>query len=384
MMKYFDYAATTPPYPEVIRSMAEIMEKHFGNPSSLHQYGEEADRLVRHAKEVTAQLLGVKPNEIIWTSGATESNNFALKGAAMRGGRTQGHIITTSIEHPSVYECCRQLEQIGFEISYIDPAPDGIVLLEDIQNALRADTIIVSMMHVNNETGAVQPVQQVSEWLKKVQPRTLMHVDGVQGFGKLPVVLAKWNIDLYSLSAHKIRGPKGTGLLYIKQGTELFPLLAGGGQENGYRSGTENVAGIVGMTKALRLAATEQYTLAERLTAFSQLLKTEIQAIDGLVLTNPAIASPHIIHFCYPGMKSEVILHSLEQQGCIVSTQSACSSRKAEPSRVLVAMGITREHAASGIRISLGDQHTNQDIEHLITALRQTVTQLRPLERRTR
>lgn len=382
-MKYFDYAATTPPYPEVIQSMAEIMQKHFGNPSSLHQYGEEADRLVRHAKEVTAQILGVKPSEIIWTSGATESNNFALKGAAMRGGRTQGHIITTRIEHPSVYECCRQLEQIGFDVSYIDPASDGIVRVEDIQNALRPDTIIVSIMHVNNETGAVQPIQQLADWLKKVQPRTLIHVDGVQGFGKLPVNIAQWNIDLYSLSAHKLRGPKGTGLLYVKQGTELFPLLAGGGQENGYRSGTENVAGIVGMTKALRLGSTEQSTLLERLLAWSEQLKIAIQSIEGLVLTNPSVSAPHIVHFSYPGMKSEVILHSLEQQGCIVSTQSACSSRKAEPSRVLLAMGVEREHAASGIRISLGDQHTKQDIEYLITALRQTVTQLRPLERRT-
>ncbi|TKJ94279.1 cysteine desulfurase NifS [Paenibacillus sp. CFBP13512] len=383
-MKYFDYAATTPPYPEVIQSMAEIMQKHFGNPSSLHQYGEEADRLVRHAKEVTAQILGVKPSEIIWTSGATESNNFALKGAAMRGGRTQGHIITTRIEHPSVYECCRQLEQIGFDVSYIDPASDGIVRVEDIQNALRPDTIIVSIMHVNNETGAVQPIQQLADWLKKVQSRTLIHVDGVQGFGKLPVNIAQWNIDLYSLSAHKLRGPKGTGLLYVKQGTELFPLLAGGGQENGYRSGTENVAGIVGMTKALRLASTEQSALSERLLVWSEQLKIAIQSIEGLVLTNPSVSAPHIVHFSYPGMKSEVILHSLEQQGCIVSTQSACSSRKAEPSRVLLAMGVEREHAASGIRISLGDQHTKQDIEHLITALRQTVTQLRPLERRTR
>lgn len=383
-MKYFDYAATTPPYPEVIQSMAEIMQKHFGNPSSLHQYGEEADRLVRHAKEVTAQILGVKPSEIIWTSGATESNNFALKGAAMRGGRTQGHIITTRIEHPSVYECCRQLEQIGFDVSYIDPASDGIVRVEDIQNALRPDTIIVSIMHVNNEIGAVQPIQQLTDWLKKVQPRTLIHVDGVQGFGKLPVNIAQWNIDLYSLSAHKLRGPKGTGLLYVKQGTKLFPLLAGGGQENGYRSGTENVAGIVGMTKALRLASTEQSTLLERLLAWSEQLKIAIQSIEGLVLTNPSVSAPHIVHFSYPEMKSEVILHSLEQQGCIVSTQSACSSRKAEPSRVLLAMGVEREHAASGIRISLGDQHTKQDIEHLITALHQTVTQLRPLERRTR
>ncbi len=382
-MKYFDYAATTPPYPEVVRAMAEMMQQHYGNPSSLHRYGEEADRLLRRAREVSAGVLGVQPGEIVWTSGATESNNLAIKGAAMRRGRTSGHIVTTAIEHASVYEACRQLEQLGFEVTYVDAEPDGTVTLERIRAAFREDTILCSIMHVNSETGAVQPVMEIARWIKKHHPRTWVHVDGVQGFGKLaPLRLAEGSIDLYSLSAHKLRGPRGTGLLYVKQGVELMPLLAGGGQENGYRSGTENVAGIAGMTKALRLAAQHQTTQQQHLRLLSDQLREQIRAIPGLIVTEVAEAAPHIVHFTYPGMKAEVVLHSLEQQGMLVSTQSACASRRAKPSRVLRSMGMDKEQAMSGIRISLGDEHTAEDITELVAALRHTVEALRPLERR--
>ncbi len=382
-MKYFDYAATTPPYPEVVRAMGEMMQQHYGNPSSLHRYGEEADRLLRRAREVSAGVLGVQPDELIWTSGATESNNLALKGAAMRRGRLQGHIITTAIEHASVYEACRQLEQLGFEVSYLDAEPDGTLSLEHIQAAFREDTILFSMMHVNNETGAVQPVMEVARWIKKHHPRTIVHVDGVQGFGRLaPLPLGEGSIDLYSLSAHKLRGPRGVGLLYAKQGTELLPLLAGGGQENGYRSGTENVAAIAGMTKALRLSAEKQPTQEQHLRLLSDELRQQIRTIPGLLLTEVKEAAPHIVHFTYLGMKAEVVLHSLEQQGMLVSTQSACASRRAKPSRVLRSMGMDAEAAMSGIRISLGDEHTAEDITQLVAALRQTVQALRPLERR--
>jgi len=381
-MKYFDYAATTPPYPEVVRAMSEIMDKHYGNPSSLHRYGEESERLIRRAREVTAGLLNVQPAEIIWTSGATESNNMAIKGVALRKGRMQGHFVTTMIEHPSVYETFRQLELFGFEVSYVNPQPDGSVSPEDILAAIRPDTLLVSVMHVNNETGAVQPIEQIARLIKSHYPRVLMHVDGVQGFGKIPVSLKEWGIDLYSLSAHKLRGPKGTGLLYVKQGLELLPLLAGGGQEQGYRSGTENAAGIAGMTKAMRLIIEQQPQQYEHLCTLRDAVQQAIHDIPGLVWTEVVSAAPHIIHFTYPGMKSEVVLHSLEQQGCLVSTQSACSSRKSVPSRVLAAMGMDRTHAGSGIRISLGDEHTLEDVEYLIGALRQTVQSLRSLERR--
>ncbi|ANF97715.1 cysteine desulfurase family protein [Paenibacillus bovis] len=381
-MKYFDYAATTPPYPEVVRAMSQIMDKHYGNPSSLHRYGEESERLIRRAREVTAGILDVQPAEIIWTSGATESNNLAIKGAALRKGRMQGHLITTMIEHPSVYETFRQLELFGFEVSYINPQPNGTVSPEDILAAIRPDTILVSVMHVNNETGAVQPIEQITRLIKSHHPRVLVHVDGVQGFGKIPMSLKEWGIDLYSLSAHKLRGPKGTGLLYVKLGLELLPLLAGGGQEQGYRSGTENAAGIAGMTKALRLITEQQPQQYKHLCRLRDTLQQAICDIPGLVLTEVIPVAPHIIHFMYPGMKSEVVLHSLEQQGCLVSTQSACSSRKSVPSRVLTAMGMDREHAGSGIRISLGDKHTSEDVEYLIGALRQTVQSLRSLERR--
>ncbi|WP_046214732.1 cysteine desulfurase family protein [Paenibacillus wulumuqiensis] len=381
-MKYFDYAATTPPYAEVVRAMSEIMDQHYGNPSSLHRYGEEAERLIRRAREVTAGILGVQPSEIIWTSGATESNNMAIKGAALRKGRTQGHIVTTMIEHPSVYETCRQLELFGFEVSYVRPLRDGTISPEDILAAIRPDTILVSVMHVNNETGAIQWIEQITRLVKSSYPRVLVHVDGVQGFGRVPVSLREWGIDLYSLSAHKLRGPKGTGLLYVKQGIELLPLLTGGGQEQGYRSGTENAAGIAGMTKALRFAAERQEEQYKHLSMLQDRLQQAIRNIPGLVLTEVSPAAPHIVHFTYPGMKAEVVLHSLEQQGCLVSTQSACSSRKSVPSRVLTAMGMDREHADSGIRISLGDEHTLEDMEYLIGALEQTVQSLRSLERR--
>ncbi len=383
-MKYFDYAATTPPYPEVVRAMGEMMQQHYGNPSSLHRYGEEADRLLRRAREVSANVLGVQPDELIWTSGATESNNLAIKGAAMRRGRLKGHIITTAIEHASVYEACRQLKQFGFEVSYIDAEPDGTVSLERMATAFREDTILVSMMHVNNETGAVQPVLEVARWIKRHHPRTLVHVDGVQGFGRLASLpLVEGSIDLYSLSAHKLRGPRGVGLLYVKQGTELLALLAGGGQESGYRSGTENVAGIAGMTKALRLSAEKQAVQEQHLRTLSHELREQIRTISGLKLTEVREAAPHIVHFTYPGMKAEVVLHSLEQQGMLVSTQSACASRRAKPSRVLSSMGMDAEAAMSGIRISLGDEHTAEDITQLVAALRQTVQVLRPLERRS-
>ncbi|MEW4370615.1 cysteine desulfurase family protein [Paenibacillus kandeliae] len=383
-MNYFDYAATTPPYPEVVRAMSDMMQQHYGNPSSLHRYGEEADRLLRRAREVSAGVLGVQPQELVFTSGATESNNLAIKGAAMRRGRMQGHIVTTSIEHASVYESCRQLEQMGFDVSYVNPEPDGTIALERIQQAFRADTIIFSMMHVNNETGAIQPVEAAARWIRQHHPRTVIHVDGVQAFGKIAALpLHTGIIDLYSLSAHKLRGPRGTGLLYVRQGIELFPLLAGGGQEHGYRSGTEHVAGIAGMTKALRLASERQPQQQQHLSTLSHELRALIGNIPGLVLTEVKQCAPHIVHFTYPGMKAEVVLHSLEQQGYLVSTQSACSSRRAQPSRVLMAMGMSAEQATGGIRISLGDEHTLEDIRQLAAALKQIVTALRPLERRS-
>ncbi|NUU77894.1 cysteine desulfurase family protein [Paenibacillus xylanilyticus] len=381
-MKYFDYAATTPPDSDVVRTMAEIMEAHYGNPSSIHGYGERADQLLRRARSGCAAAIGVKPEEIVFTSGATESNNLAIKGAALRYQSRGKHIISTATEHASVYESFLQLQQWGWEVTWVPVDSDGRVSAQQIMDSLRPDTVLVSLMHVNNETGVIQPVAEIGNRLKREAPRILFHVDGVQGFGKLEAKPASWGADLYSLSAHKIRGPKGAGLLYVRNGVELTPLLSGGSQEQGMRAGTENVPLLVGMAKAMRLAEERQLDFARRTTVLRDRIMETIETIPGLVLNSRKDGAPHIIHFSYPGMKAEVALHTLEQLGITVSTQSACSSRSAEPSRVLLAMGRDAANAAGGLRISLGDEHTEEDVALLEQALHQMVAQLRPLERR--
>lgn len=375
-MIYFDHAATTPPYDDVISTVAEIMKLHYGNPSSLHKWGEESAKLLGMARAVCAEALGVRSSEIIFTSSATESNNLAIKGAAIEYRSRGKHIITTSIEHPSVFECCEQLKKLGYELTILPVDEFGRVSLQQVEQAVRKDTILVSIMHVNNETGSIQPVEEIGQMLKRQHPRVLFHVDGVQGLGKVPLKLTSSGIDLYSVSAHKIRGPKGSGLLYVRNGIKLFPLLAGGGQEGGMRSGTENVPNIVGMAKALRLTMEGMPERTEHLTKYRQMLMKGIEEIPGLVMNTPTEGAPHIINFSFPGMKSEVFLHSLEQKGILVSTKSACSSKRTEPSRILTAMGKGANIASSAIRISLGEEHTAQDIEALLSSVQLTVNEL--------
>ncbi|MDU5946595.1 MAG: cysteine desulfurase family protein, partial [Paenibacillus macerans] len=338
-MIYFDHAATTPPYKEVTETVAEVMARHYGNPSSLHRLGEESDRLLNKAREVCAAALSVSPKEIVFTGGATESNNTAIKGAALQYTNRGKHLITTETEHPSVYECCKQLESWGWEVTYLPVDADGLVAAEQVQAALRQDTVLVSVMHVNNETGTLQPVEEIGAMLKDKAPRVLFHVDGVQGFGKLPLAVKGSGIDLYSLSAHKLRGPKGVGLLYVREGLKLSPLLAGGDQEGGLRSGTENIPYIVAFAKALRLATEGQPGRAAKLGALKDRLLRGLIALPELLINTPGASAPHIVHFSYPGTKAEALLHMLEVEGFFVSTRSACSSRRSEPSRVLLAMG---------------------------------------------
>lgn len=381
-MKYMDYAATTPPHPEVARTIAEVMNLHYGNPSSLHILGEQSEQLLKKAREVCAGALQVKPSEIIITSGASESNNAAIKGAALQFMNRGKHLITTATEHPSVYECCKQLERFGWNVTYLSVNHEGTVTPEQVCAAVQDDTVLVSIMHVNNETGSINPVQEVGMQLKEQYPRVLFHVDGVQGFGKLPLSLQASGIDMYSLSAHKFRGPKGIGLLYVREGIKLEPLLAGGSQEGGRRAGTENIPYVVGMAKALRLAKEEQAQVAERLRYLRKVLIDGIAAIPKLVLNSPPDGAPHIIHFSCPGMKAEAMLHMLEEDGFLVSTRSACSSKKSEPSRILLAMGKTVEEASSGIRVSLGEEHTEQDIQQFLAALQSAVARQEDLKGR--
>ncbi|MCM3784457.1 cysteine desulfurase [Neobacillus mesonae] len=379
-MLYYDHAASTPPYEDVIRTVTEVMKLHYANASSIHGYGENATRLLDKSRSICAEALNVKEKEIIFTSGATESNNLAIKGTALRYQNRGRHIVTTMTEHASVFESIRFLSEIGYDITYVPVDSLGRVKVDDVINAIRKETILVSVMHVNNETGAEQPVAEIGQALKKKHPRVVFHVDGVQAYGKIPVRLPASGIDLYSISGHKIRGPKGAGLLYVRSGLELSPQMSGGSQEGGLRAGTENIPLIVGMAKAVRLAWERQADVNERLGKLQHMLLENISHHPEWELNSSEAGAPHIVHFSYPGMKAEVMLHTLEQLGVIVSTQSACSSKLAEPSRVLLAMGKSEAAAVSGIRISLGDNHTEQDITVLVNALQQMKERLASFE----
>ncbi|OKP89940.1 cysteine desulfurase family protein [Paenibacillus sp. P32E] len=379
-MLYWDYAAAAPPYDEVVQTVEQIMRLHYANPSSLHRAGVEAERLITRAREVCAASLGVQPNEILFTSGATESNNLAIKGAALQYQGRGRHIVTTQLEHPSVFESCLQLQGLGWEVTFVAPKSSGMVDPAAVSAAVRPDTVLVSVMHVNNEIGTVQPLREIGEGIKAVNRRTLFHVDGVQGYGKLETQLKEWQADLYSLSPHKIRGPRGTGILVAREGVTLFPLLTGGSHENGNRAGTENVAGIVASAKAVRMSGENREELSRRLIPLRNRLLHFISRIPELILNSREDGAPHIVHFSYPGMKGEVLARKLEELGMTVSTRSACSSRLAEPSRILLSMGRDVPVALGGIRISLGDSHTEADVDKLEQALLAAVQSLKKAE----
>src|SRR5690606_17558586 len=379
-MLYFDHCASTPPHEDVVRTMMEVMTKHYSNPSSLHSGGVAAARLIEKAREQAAQLLNTKQGRWIFTSGGTESNNLAIKGVARAFSNRGKHIITSSIEHASVYEVMQQLKEEGFEITELEVDATGHVSVDDVRAALREDTILVSIMHVNNELGSIQPIAQIGQLLKHY-PKLQFHVDAVQSLGKLPIDIEGWGIDLLSGSAHKLRGPRGVGFLYIRNGLELAPLQAGGSQEYSIRAGTENIAAIVASAKALRLAVTSQQQFAKQAEELSTYLKEQIGKLPELKLNGGAPQSPFIVHFSYPGMKPEVVIHMLEQRGILASTRSACSSKDDKPSRVLLAVGATRSEASGGIRISFGQEHTITDVDRLIDAMKDIIQTLKPLER---
>jgi len=377
-MRYFDYSATTPPLAEVVRTVSEVMSDIYGNPSSLHRKGVEAEALLDRARGIAAGVLGVPEDSIIFTSGGTESNNLAIFGLAAALDRRKKHFITTMIEHPSVYECFKRLERDGHEVTYVAPDGEGRISPDTIAAAIRPDTVMVSVMHVNNETGAIQPVEEIGKLLAGF-PRVRFHVDAVQSVGKLILNPQEAGIDYLSVSAHKFYGPKGVGLLYKNPAAPLSPLLCGGGQEFGLRSGTENVPLIVGMAKALRICAEQREQNAARMRSLRERLIGALSSIHGVRVTGSADSAkwaPHIVHFRAPGVKAEVLVHELERQGFYVSSQSACSSGSDKPSRVLLAMGLPEEEAASGIRVSLSHTHTEGDVDALAAAVAESVPRL--------
>ncbi|AIM15902.1 cysteine desulfurase [Bacillus sp. X1(2014)] len=375
-MIYFDNSATTKPYKEVLDSFITVSSKFFGNPSSLHSFGGQAEKLLTQAREQTAKLLGVKMSEIYFTSGGTESNNLAIKGAALRNRNKGKHLITSSIEHPSVAKAMEQLEQEGFEITYIPVDDTGRVSVDEIERAIRKDTILISIMHVNNEIGTIQPIEEIGQMLK-AYPDILFHVDAVQGIGKVPLSFKNNRIDLCSISSHKFHGLKGTGALYIREGIKIDPLFSGGNQERTLRSGTENVAGAVAMAKALRLTMANGEEGIERIRKIQTLLRDGLKKIEALKIHTPIqYSAPHILNFSLKGIKSEVFIHALEQEDIFVSTTSACSSKKKSPSKTLLALGVAEELAESAIRISLSFENTEEEARTVIQVIEKTVNQL--------
>ncbi|SFD61215.1 cysteine desulfurase [Lentibacillus persicus] len=375
-MIYLDNSATTKPDPSVLESFQQASQRFFANPSSIHHLGGEAEKMLSKARKQAAELLNVHQDEIVFTSGGTEGNNLAIKGTALKHQGRGKHIITTEIEHSSVDETFQGLSQLGFDVTYLPVDENGVVSVEDVRKAIRHDTILISVMHVNNELGSIQPVKEIGDIAKKY-PKLFFHVDNVQGFGKVPLELAESGIDFCTISGHKIHGLKGTGLLYVKKGATLFPLFHGGDQEHGLRSGTENLAGAVSLVKALRLTKERQEAGTQHMLELQQELYNKLSGMNGVEVNTPKEAAPHIINISVPGLKPEVIIHTLGEQDIYISTKSACSSKQTDESKILAACSKSSEVASSALRISLSYDTAAEEISVFLNALEKAIHQLK-------
>jgi len=377
---YFDNGATTKVFPQVKDIMVEVMELDYGNPSSMHMKGVRAEQYIKDAGEIIARSLKAEPKEIVFTSGGTESNNMALVGSAMANMRRGKHIISTRIEHASVYNPLFYLEEQGFEITWLPVDEHGIVPLDSLKAAIRPDTILVSIMYVNNEIGAVQPIAEIGALIKSIDPNIIFHVDAIQGYGKYRIYPKRWKIDLLSVSGHKIHGPKGVGFLYVKDKTKIHPLILGGGQQKGMRSGTENVPGIAGLGMAAKLIYAEH---DEKMHHIRSLKEHFIEEVTKLPDTkNNSGEAPHIASISFKGVRSEVLLHALEEKGVYVSSGSACSSNKPAVSGTLKAIGLTKEYYDSTLRFSFCVFNTLEEVDYAVDCLRELLPVLRRFTRR--
>lgn len=375
-MIYLDNSATTRPYPSVLESFQQVTQRYFANPSSIHHLGGESEQLLMSARKQVADILNVEEEEIIFTSGGTEGDNIALKGIALEHQNRGKHIITSEIEHPAVYDTCKNLEKLGFEITFLPVDHNGVISLKELENAIRKDTILISIMHVNNEVGSVQPIEAIGKIAKK-HPKLYFHVDDVQGLGKVPLDLKESGIDLCTFSGHKIHGLNGTGVLYVKKGTRLFPLHHGGNQEREIRSGTENLAGAVSFAKALRLIKEQEKNDHQKLIEMNEYLRDQLKRMGGVYINSPENAAPHIINMSVPGLKPEVVIHMLSEQNIYISTKSACSSKLLDESRIVKALGHSSERAKSALRVSLSYDNTIEDIKTFIKVFKETIEKLR-------
>ena len=383
MEAYFDNSATTKVLDCVKDAVVDAMCVNYGNAAAKHRKGVEAENLIREAKKAIADTLKVQEKEILFTSGGTESNNTALIGTALANRRAGKHLITTGVEHPSIYNTMSFLEEMGFEVTYLPVDHLGHISLEDLEKAIREDTILVSVMYVNNEVGAVEPIEAISQCIKKKNPKTLFHVDAIQAYGKYKIRPKKQGIDLLSVSGHKIHAPKGVGFLYIRDGVKIRPILFGGGQQKGMRSGTENVPGCVGLGVAAREAYKDFDARIEKLYTLREHLIAGLKPLGGVTIngSEDRTNAPQIVSASFEGVRSEVLLHALEDKGVYVSSGSACSSNHPGISGTLKGIGVKKELLDSTIRFSLGDLNTEEEVNYAIGVLGELLPVLRKYTR---
>lgn len=382
MKAYLDNAATTMPFPEVREIMMQTMEMDYGNPSSMHQLGVDAEKYIKNAKEIIARSLKVEEKEIIFTSGGTESNNHALIGTAFANKRKGMHLITTNIEHASIHNPMLFLEDCGFRVSYISVDKNGHVNMDELLDAICEETILVSIMYVNNEIGAVEDIASIAKKIKEKKKDLIFHVDAIQAYGKYPVYPKRMGIDLLSVSGHKIHGPKGIGFLYIKDKLKINPYIYGGGQQRGMRSGTENVPGIAGLGMAVKLIYENQEEKREKLYELKRYFVEKITSLEdvsvnGIEDMELKDTAPHVVSVCAKGVGSEVLLHALEDKGVYVSSGSACSSNHPALSGTLQAIGLEKQMVESAIRFSFSIFTTKEELDYAITAMEELLPMLR-------
>lgn len=384
MFVYLDNSATTRPYDAVIAEMARYMETDYGNPSSLHRMGITAEKALKAARKSISSSIGVRDEEIYFTSGGTEADNTALFGAAQARKRRGNKIITSVIEHPAILESCKYLETLGFHVEYIPVNSEGIIDLPALSNAIDNQTILITMMHVNNELGSIQPITEIAQLknniMKKTGSEVLLHTDAVQSFAKIPIRIKESGIDMLSVSSHKIHGPKGAGALYIRNNLNIHPYLYGGGQERGLRSGTENVPAIAGFGKAVDLCMMNYDNRIEKMKTVKNYLAKGISSeIRDIRFNSPKDSSPAILNVSFIGVRGEVLLHSLEQSDIYVSTGSACSSRKKGQSHVLKAIGLSDAEIEGAIRFSFSEFNTIDEMDYVLVQLKNSVEKFRKL-----
>lgn len=381
---YLDNSATTRCFDEVAAFMMKIMCEDYGNPSSLHRKGVQAENYIRQAQGIIAKNLKVNEKEILFTSGGTESDNLAIRGCAYANCRAGRHLITTQIEHPAVLQTMKSLEEEGFRVTYLPVDERGCIRLEDLQRAITGETILVSIMHTNNEIGSLQPIAQAGALIKKINPRILFHVDAVQGYGKFRIYPKRMNIDLLSVSGHKIHGPKGVGFLYVDEKIKIKPIVFGGGQQNGLRSGTDNVPGVAGMAKAVEMVYANLDAEVEKLYQLKEAFVKGLEKLEGVTVNGcpGREGAPHVVSVSVQGVRSEVMLHALEDKGIYVSAGSACSAHKPQPSKTLQAIGIDKELLGSTLRFSFSVFTTMEEVDYTLKTMYDIIPMLRRYTRK--